>query len=140
MRITQNERLTVYLYYLRASSPNASLLQVSEEDTEQRQGSEGDPSDPYAAVDAEDAPRLSPSEKQFLAQLVTGQMPAQQAKNWFRKSAPAISSQFPPGSGDVDLSGIQGRMDGWSDAWSHFAQHESGGSYQFIIASRIVTA
>ena len=107
-----------------ASSSNASLLQVSEEDTEQRQASEGDPSDPYAAVDAAATPRLSPSEKQFLAQLVTGQMPAQQAKSWFRKSAQAISSQFPPGSGDVDLSGIQGRMDG----------------YQFIFASRIFTA
>ena len=85
------------------------LLQVSEEDTEQRQASVADASDP-SAVDAPaaPAPRLSPSEKQFLAQLVTGQMPAQQAKSWFRKSAPVISSQFPPGSGDVDLSGIQG--------------------------------
>ena len=85
------------------------FLQVSEEDTEQRQASAADASDPSAVeAPAAAAPRLSPSEKQFLAQLVTGQMPAQQAKNWFRKSAPAISSQFPPGSGDVDLSGIQG--------------------------------
>ena len=80
-------------------------LQVSEEDTEERQASTADNSAFDAPAAA--APRLSPSEKQFLAQLVTGQMPAQQAKSWFRKSAPAISGQFPPGSGDVDLSGIQ---------------------------------
>ena len=56
-------------------------LQVSEEDTEQRQASAADASDPSALEGfqaAAAAPRLSPSEKQFLAQLVTGQMPAQQ--------------------------------------------------------------
>jgi len=109
----------IFLYDLYKSEPFAQnpfaavfvkYLQVSEEDTEQRQASAADASDPSALEGfqaAAAAPRLSPSEKQFLAQLVTGQMPAQQAKNWFRKSAPAISSQFPAGSGDVDLSGIQ---------------------------------
>ena len=113
----QNPFAAVFVKYLQVRTNNAvkrptgqpsltlARIQVSEEDTEQRLAAAADESDTSAPV--ESPPRLSPSEKQFLAQLVTGQMTAQQAKGWFRKSAPLVSSQFPPGSGDVDLSGIQ---------------------------------
>ncbi len=59
------------------------------------------------------APRLSASEKQFLAQLITGQLQQQQVRLWFKKAAPAIHCQFlqspdsAGGGGDVDLTGIQ---------------------------------